>query len=360
MSIKLQNRSLSSAASTTGLQHPYHLVDPSPWPALTSLSVLTLTIGMVLYFHKYPGGGSVLTFGLLCVLYIATLWFRDIIRESRLFLHTSKVKRGLHLGMLLFIVTEAMFFVGMLWAFLNAALMPTVHVGMSWPPVGIVPVKADTWFARPILNTWLLLASYFSANAAKHAMDLGDHSRCRMNLMVTIGLGILFSYYQYLEYCEAAFTFSDSIFGSTFYLSTGFHGFHVILGFLYLFVCLLTLKDAGPNHSTALSLAVLYWHFVDIVWVFILILVYVWGGALPVSGLEFCQDGICVLETLLQEARLDAFEHNTSFFESSMSFFLFFKVFLQELPKVSELFLNRLKDEKTSYWKAELVTVVKV
>jgi len=314
----MNRRSLNSGAGSVGPHHPYHLVDPSPWPALTSLSVLVLTIGLVLYFHKYPGGGTVLSVGLLSVFYMATVWWRDVIRESRLFFHTSKVKRGLHLGMLLFIVTEAMFFVGMLWAFLNAALMPTVHIGMSWPPIGVVPVKADTWYARPILNTWLLLASYFSANAAKHAMDLGDQQRCRMNLVITIGLGALFTYYQYLEYCEAAFTFSDSIFGSTFFLSTGFHGFHVILGFLYLTVCLFTLKDAGPNRSTALSLAVLYWHFVDIVWVFILILVYVWGGALPISGVELCQDGICVLQGLLHEARLDAFEHNFAFFESSM------------------------------------------
>lgn len=128
--LQLENRFLNSVAHSSKFHHPYHLVDPSPWPVLTSLSVLTLTIGMVLYFHKYSGGGTVLSFGLLCVVYNAIVWWRDVIRESRLFLHTSKVKHGLHLGMLLFIVTEAMFFVGMLWAFLNAALMPTVYVGI--------------------------------------------------------------------------------------------------------------------------------------------------------------------------------------------------------------------------------------
>lgn len=195
--------------------------------------------------------------------------------------------------------------------------MPTVQIGMAWPPVGIVPVSADSWHARPILNTWLLLASYFTANNAKHALDLGEKNRCALFLALTIVLGAIFRYYQYLEYSDAAFTFRDSIFGRTFYLTTGFHGFHVIVGFAYLTVCLLTLKDASPNQSTALDLAVLYWHFVDIVWIFLLILVYVWGGALPSSGLENCTDNACKLEALYYAARLDAFSHNPSLLEAS-------------------------------------------
>lgn len=339
-------------STSTVRHHPYHLVDPSPWPFLTSLSALWLAIGLVLYFHQYRMAGTVLSGALLTLVYTVGLWWRDVMRESRLDCHTVKVKKGLHLGMLLFIVTEAMFFVGMLWAFLNAALMPTVQIGMAWPPVGIVPVKADNWHARPILNTWLLLASYFTANNRKHALDMGDRQRCAAFLVLTIVLGAIFSFYQYLEYTDAAFTFSDSVFGSTFYLATGFHGFHVMVGFLYLTVCLLSLKDRGPSKSTALDLAVLYWHFVDIVWVFLLILVYVWGGALPSSGLELCQDGPCLLEGLLYEARLDAFEHSPETFESVMNVSLsivskifniyFFRVATKR-PKANELFLNRLK-----------------
>ena len=304
---------------TTVPHHPYHLVDPSPWPALTSLSVLWMALGLVLYFHKYAGAGTVLLTGLISVAYNASVWWRDVMRESRSGYHTTKVKDGLHLGMVLFILTEAMFFVGLLWAFLHAALMPTVGVGMAWPPVGIVPVD---WTRRPTLNTVLLAASYFSANAAKHALDQGDRQKCALSLAVTIGLGALFTFYQYLEYSGAAFTFSDSIFGSTFYLSTGFHGFHVVIGFLYLTVCLLTLKDAGPGRSTALDLAVLYWHFVDLVWVLIFTLVYVWGGALPAQGVETCTDGALLLQHVLREARLDAFDHNPTFFETFMSFLL--------------------------------------
>lgn len=299
----------ASVSSAAVRHHPYHLVDPSPWPLLTSLSVLWLAIGLVLYFHQYRSAAIVLLGALICLIYTVSLWWRDVMRESLLNCHTDKVKRGLHLGMLLFIVTEAMFFVGMLWAFLNAALMPTVQIGMAWPPLGIVPVKTDSWHARPILNTWLLLASYFTANNRKHAMDVGDRQRCALFLGLTILLGGVFSFYQYLEYTDAAFTFSDSIFGSTFYLTTGAHGRHVILGTIYLVVCLYTLNTRTPAISTALNLAILYWHFVDIVWVFVLILVYIWGGALPSSGLELCTDGPCLLERLLYEARLDAFEH---------------------------------------------------
>lgn len=306
-------KSLNYKSMTTSSvqHHPFHLVDPSPWPFLTSLSALWLTTGAVLYFHQYTMGGTVLLGAVICLVYTVSLWWRDVMRESRLDCHTAKVKRGLHLGMLFFILTEAMFFIGMLWAFLHAALMPTVQIGMCWPPVGILPVKADSWHARPILNTWLLLASYFTANNAKHKMDVGDTKGCALYLILTIALGAVFSFYQYLEYTDASFTFSDSIFGSTFYLTTGFHGFHVIIGFLYLTVCLLTLTDAGPNRATALDLAVLYWHFVDIVWIFLLVLIYFWGGAVPESSLEMATNGPQQMQVLLNNVSLDAFNTGT-------------------------------------------------
>lgn len=143
--------------------------------------------------------------------------------------------------------------------------MPTIQVGMSWPPLGIVPVQ---WYGLPKVNTLLLLRSYFTANTAKHALENNQKNLCKLQLRNTIFLGLLFVYCQYLEYTGSRFTFSDSIFGSAFYLTTGFHGFHVIVGFLYLRVCLLLLPTTKPGQSIALDLRVLYWHFVDIVWVF--------------------------------------------------------------------------------------------
>lgn len=310
---KKEQRSKSTHA-TGVIHHPYHILDPSPWPLMTSFSMLCLALGLVLYFHKYAAGGTVLLVALMSLTYSASVWWRDVIRESLMGSHTYKVKEGLHLGMILFIVSEAVFFVGLLWAFLHAALMPIVDIGMAWPPVGVVPVD---WTRRPTLNTVLLATSYFSANAAKHAMDIGDKKTCTFNLVLTIFLGVVFTGYQYLEFSAAAFTFSDSVFGSTFFLTCGFHGFHVIVGFLYLTVCLLILNTTEPGKSTALDLAVLYWHFVDVVWVFVFTLVYVWGGALPSAGIESCanNDGLCILHTVLRDARLDAFFHEPTFFE---------------------------------------------
>jgi cytochrome c oxidase subunit 3 len=187
-----------------------------------------MLVSFVLVFHKYAGAPTLALIAFLAVTYSAFLWWRDVNREGVEGFHTSKVKNGLHLGMMLFIWSEAMFFVGLLWAFLHAALMPTIQVGMSWPPVGIVPVH---WLGLPRTNTLLLLRSYFTANAAKHAMDHNNKSLCKLHLRTTIGLGLLFVYCQYLEYTGAAFTFSDTVFGSAFYLTTGFHGLHVILGF---------------------------------------------------------------------------------------------------------------------------------
>jgi cytochrome c oxidase subunit 3 len=210
------------ASSNSTMKHfPYHLVTPSPWPALTSFGMLTLTIGIVLTFHKYSGGVAVFLTGLCTLIFVSSSWWRDIYRESAQGCHTNKVKAGLHLGLLLFIVTELMFFVGLLWASMHAALMPTVQIGQAWPPVGIVPVD---WTRRPLLNSVVLATSFFSANAAKHALDSGDHKRAWLNLVITIVLGLTFVGFQYLEYTDAPFTFSDSMFGSTFYLTTGFHG----------------------------------------------------------------------------------------------------------------------------------------
>lgn len=221
-----------SSASRHGTRphHGYHLVDPSPWPALTRFSIFWMLLSMVLFFHQYAGAGTLVISAFCAVAYTATVWWRDVHREGVLGFHTAKVKNGLHLGMMLFIWSEAMFFVGLLWAFLHRSLMPTIQVGMSWPPLGIVPVQ---WYGLPKVNTLLLLRSYFTANAAKHALENNQKNLCQLQLRNTIFLGLLFVYCQYLEYTGRRFTFSDSIFGSAFYLTTGFHGFHVIVGFLY-------------------------------------------------------------------------------------------------------------------------------
>lgn len=286
--------------------HSYHLVDASPWPAFTSLAVFATALGAIRYFHQYPGGSTVRVFGRLFRVFCASRWWRDVFRESALGHHTGRVQRGLHYGMLWFIVSEAMFFVGRIWAFLNAALMPTVHIAGVWPPEGIVPVD---WAGRPARNTVRLAASYFSANIAKYAMDAGRMSRCRVHLQITVALGVRFLYYQYCEYSTAAFTFSDSVFGCNFYLATGFHGFHVRIGVLFRSVCLLRRSDQTPEHCRSLKLSVRYWHFVDLVWVGIYGIIYIWGSYTAPSSWESCIGADCVLYEVLRDAAGDLFKH---------------------------------------------------
>jgi cytochrome c oxidase subunit 3 len=264
--------------------HAFHLVDPSPWPAVTSLGALITALGLVMYFHQYNHGGTVLSFGLFLVVYTVFLWWRDVIRESTVH-HTYKVQAGIESGMILFIVTEAMFFFGLLWTFIHLASQPSFYVGTQWPPAGIIPVD---WSRRPLLNTALLFTSYFTANMAMYAVEAGSDVKKTPSMLthaafvplsLTVFLGLLFVFYQYLEYSEAAFTISDSAFGSIFYLATGFHGFHVLLGAAFLLVCLVNLAQTSSSHCLGLRLAVLYWHFVDLVWIFLLGIIYYWGSS---------------------------------------------------------------------------------
>lgn len=269
--------------------HGFHQVDPSPWPAQTRLCILFQTISAVMFFHGYAGAGTIQTQALSCLTYTASVWWRDVSREGTLDCHTAKVVNGQHLGMVLFIVSEAAFFVGLLWAFMHRALMPTIQVGMSWPPVGIVPLH---WLGQPKTNTLIQQASYFTANGAKHALDNNKKALCGTYLLVTIGLGALFMYCQYVEYTSAPFTFSDTVYGSAFYLTTGFHGFHVAVGAIYLAVCYALQPSTTPTKAVAFNLAVLYWHFVDQIRAGQQVLLYVWGSALPVAEVSTALDSL--------------------------------------------------------------------
>lgn len=295
----MANKSYSTVSRAA---HPFHLVDPSPWPLCMSMSLFVLALGLVLSFHGYNSAKWVLCYGFLCVLYIMYVWWRDISRESLNSNHTTKVQAGLQYGMMLFIVTEAMFFVGLLWSFLHSSFTPTIQINQTWPPEGIIPID---WARRPALNSALLATSYFTANLSLYAMQMkNDRRQCRLYLGLTILLGVLFTNYQYLEYNDASFTMSDSVYGCNFFLATGFHGFHVIVGFLFLTVCFLQLPVTTKKHSLGLQLAVLYWHFVDIVWIAIYGLVYLWGNLQTARPTEFCVDSMSLLDILLDESRL--------------------------------------------------------
>lgn len=260
-------------------QHPFHLVDPSPWPIFGSLAAFVSTSGGVMYMHSYPGGSFMLPLGLSMLIYTMYVWWRDIIREATFEgQHTQTVQIGLRWGMILFIVSEVMFFLAFFWAFFHSSLAPTIELGAVWPPKGIEVL--NPW-EIPFLNTVILLSSGASVTWAHHAILSGYRRQAIVSLIITILLAVFFTSLQVMEYMEAPFTISDSVYGSTFYLATGFHGFHVFVGTVFLTVCLFRAMDFHftRKHHFGFEAAAWYWHFVDVVWLFLFISIYWWGGA---------------------------------------------------------------------------------
>jgi len=264
--------------------HPYHLVDPSPWPLLGAFSGGVLAVGMVLLMHDVTPW--LVPVGVLLVLLTMFVWWRDVIREAVHEGHHNKVVQlGLRYGMILFIASEVMFFSAFFWAFFDASLFPdeakqfarVEATGGVWPPAGVEVFDA---FHLPFLNTMILLLSGCTVTWAHHALIHGDRSGLLQGLGLTVLLGVLFTTIQAYEYSHAAFGFSDGIYSSTFYMATGFHGFHVIVGTIFLIVCFFR-AYAGhfkPDHHFGFEAAAWYWHFVDVVWLFLFICVYWWGG----------------------------------------------------------------------------------
>ena len=252
---------------------PFHLVEYSPWPLTGSAGGFSLVVGMVRWIHGFGYWGVVL--GLVLILVTIFQWWRDVIRE-RSFQghHTVAVTKGLRWGIILFIVSEVIFFFSFFWAFFHRRLAPAVELGSCWPPVGVNPLNA---FSVPLLNTVVLLASGFTVTWAHHALMRGKLFISIQGLFLTVFLGVYFSVLQAGEYLEAPFTIADGVYGSTFFVATGFHGLHVLIGSTFLLVCLFR---AGINHFSrghhfGFEAAAWYWHFVDTVWVGLFIFVYV-------------------------------------------------------------------------------------
>jgi len=258
--------------------HPFHLVSPSPWPLFTSLSLLSLTTSGVLFMHGFSNVNNILILGFISVVASMAFWFRDVISEGTyLGNHTSTVQRGLNLGVALFIASEALFFLAIFWAFFHSALSPTVELGAQWPPLGIDAINP---FELPLLNTVILLSSGVTVTYAHHSLIQGNRSGVIYGLIATIILAIVFTALQGIEYTVSSFTISDSVFGSCFYFGTGFHGLHVIIGTLFIGVGFwrVLAYHSTDNHHLGLESAILYWHFVDIVWLFLYVSVYYWGS----------------------------------------------------------------------------------
>ncbi len=269
-------------------QHDYHLVDPSPWPIVGAVSAFVLAVGLIAWMkHMFAGAPIVFAVGALGVAYTMVGWWRDVVREAEhQGYHTRVVQISHRYGMILFIASEVMFFVAWFWAYFNTALFPasipefarTELLGGTWPPKGIETF--DPWHL-PLLNTLILLTSGTTVTWAHHALLHDDRDGLKKGLWCTIILGALFTCVQAYEYSHAGFGFKGHIYGATFFMATGFHGAHVIIGTIFLSVCLARAYAGhfSPKQHLGFEFAAWYWHFVDVVWLFLFACIYVYGAA---------------------------------------------------------------------------------
>lgn len=259
-------------------QHPFHLVDPSPWPRTASSARRRVTTGTVINFHGYADGKSRSIRGRARRLGTIRVWWGDVVREgTREGQHTTMVQRGRRMGMRRFIVSEVMFFVAFFWGFYWSALAPTPEIGGVWPPKGVEVLNA---WEVPLRNTLILLTSGVSVTWAHHGRVGGSRDEAVKGRRVTVRLAVRFTMRQGVEYVSAKFTRSDSVYGSTFYMATGFHGFHVRIGTISLRVGRIRVRknEMTQEHHFGFEAAAWYWHFVDVVWLFLFVSVYWWGN----------------------------------------------------------------------------------
>ncbi len=288
--------------------HDYHILPPDQWPLIGATSALSFFGGTVMWMHDNPYGKFLMLLGFIGIGVTMFNWWANVIREGKAGDHTPVVQLHLRYGMILFIASEVMFFVAWFWAFFASALFPAPvewvdgavqHITdtatiAQWPMKGLEVLDP---FGFPLLNTFILLCSGTTVTWAHHAMihghrggemkglwgalGVGEDDGLKKGLWLTILLGMLFTSIQAYEYIHAPFNFKANIFGATFFMATGFHGFHVIIGTIFLIVCLVRAYkgDFTPKHHFGFEAAAWYWHFVDVVWLFLFVSIYVWGGA---------------------------------------------------------------------------------
>jgi cytochrome c oxidase subunit 3 len=285
------------------VNHDYHLVEPSPWPVLASLGLFVTALGAVVFMKGLvpaesglvgilgEGKPFLLGAGFAIIGWVLFGWWGDVIKESRKGDHTPVVQIGLRYGMILFIASEVMFFVGWFWGFFEFAIFHGARVGETWdatsplyaeslarfgqwPPAG---VETFDPFHLPLMNTLILLLSGTTITWAHHALQVGNRREAIIGLSLTIALGIAFTALQVVEYQHAGFTYDGTLYGSAFFMATGFHGAHVVIGTLFLIVMLVRMLSGGirADKHIGFEAAAWYWHFVDVVWLFLFAFVYV-------------------------------------------------------------------------------------
>lgn len=261
--------------------HPFHLVSIRPWPILISLRIINNLIIYINWFNYNLFNFFNLNTYLIIISTLTTLlciyqWWRDITRESTFQgSHTLNVYKNIRLGIILFITSEILFFFSFFWAYFHSALSPSIEIGQLWPPLGIISFNP---YDIPLLNTIILISSGLSITWSHNSLISINLSERKKRLIITIFLGIIFTLFQLYEYIESQFTISDSIYGSTFFIATGFHGIHVIIGSTFLLICLIRMikLQFSRKHHFGFEAASWYWHFVDVIWLFLYISIYWW------------------------------------------------------------------------------------
>lgn len=256
--------------------HPFHIVTESPWPILSSISAIAITHSTVIFtqFKTYTPLILSLTLTILC----ATQWWRDVFREGNMEGdHSVKATKGIKLGIILFITSEILFFFSFFWAFFQRSISPNIELGIKWPPVGITLFNP---LNIPLINTIILLSSGVSITWAHHAIIISKYKTSLKGIIITVFLGVYFTLLQGIEYWQAPFSIWDSTCGSTFFVATGFHGLHVIIGTIFLIIRIKQLTNLKycKTHIIRLDCAAWYWHFVDVVWLFLYSTIYWWGN----------------------------------------------------------------------------------
>jgi len=260
----------------SNFKHPFHIVNNSPWPITGALAALFITSGITKWFHA--SRINLIILGIFTIILITFQWWRDVSRErAQQGHHTINVIIRIRWGIILFILSEVIFFLSFFWAFFHSRLSPTPEIGTKWPPTGIIAFNP---IIIPLLNTTVLLTSGITVTWAHHSILENNLTQTKSAIIITIILGIYFTALQAIEYVEAPFTISDSVYGTTFFVATGFHGLHVIIGTTFLIVSTLRIwaLKISAKHHFGFEASAWYWHFVDVVWLFLYSIIYWWAS----------------------------------------------------------------------------------
>lgn len=255
----------------------YQLIENSPWVIYSTMSIMSIMIGNIMYINRYNYGGTILIISLLALFINLDYWNSEILEESTIRgEHTERVQEGLKKGFILFVISEICIFLTLFYSFFYSSIIPDISLGSIWPPIGITTIDFKS---IPLLNTALLFFSGITITVAQYRIKEGNEKESILYMQYTILLGIIFVFLQYIEYKYSLYSLTDSIYGNIFFSLTGFHGIHVIMGIIFIYIAYKRLLDISISHHLNFVFSSIYYHFVDIVWLFLYALLYIWGSA---------------------------------------------------------------------------------